>query len=90
MRYWAALRAAAGADSDRVPPGTLAEVLDHLRGAHADSPRFARVLGSCSVLLDEQPVGGRDYGEVDVRGGAVVDLLPPFAGGRSADGAGAR
>jgi len=90
VRYWAALRAAAGVDSERVPAGTLAEVLDHLRETHADSPRFARVLGSCSVLLDEQPVGSRDHPQVDVPGGAVVDLLPPFAGGRSAVRAGAQ
>lgn len=83
MRYWAALRAAAGVDADRVPAGTLTEVLDHLRRAHADSARFARVLGSCSVLVDEHPVGGRDRAEVVVPAGAVVDLLPPFAGGQT-------
>lgn len=82
MRYWAALRAAAGVDSERVPAGTLAEVLDTARRTHADAQRFELVLKTCSVLLDEQPVGGRDHAEVDVPEGAVVDLLPPFAGGQ--------
>ena len=81
VRYWAALRAAAGVDSDLVPPGTLAEVLDNARRVHADVPRFGQVLGVCSVLLDEQPVGRRPRAEVAVSAGAVVDLLPPFAGG---------
>lgn len=81
VRYWAAVRAAAGVASDAVAPGTLADVLAAVRALHADSPRFADVLALCSVLVGEQPVGTRDQGLVDVPADAVVDLLPPFAGG---------
>ncbi len=81
VRYWAALRAAAGVDAEQVPAGTLAEVLDVARHRHADSDRFAKVLGICSVLVAEQPVGIRDHAQVSVPPGATVDLLPPFAGG---------
>ena len=80
VRYWAALRAAADASADSVAAGTLAEVLDAVRTRHADRPRFGQVLGICSVLVDEQPVSG-DHASVEVAAGAVVDLLPPFAGG---------
>jgi len=80
VRYWAALRAAAGTASDQTPPGTLSDVLTAVGVLHADGPRFAQVLGICSVLVDERPVS-QDPGSVDVPAGSVVDLLPPFAGG---------
>ncbi|CAN5877515.1 MoaD/ThiS family protein [soil metagenome] len=81
VRYWAAIRAAAGVPVERVAPGSLQQVLAAVRSLHADSPRFAPVLGVCSVLVDEQPVGTRSHAEVLVSSGSTVDLLPPFAGG---------
>ena len=81
VRYWAALRAAAGTRADRVPPGQLDEVLAGVAASHADRPRFAQVLAICSVLVDEQQVVTRDPADVVVGPGSVVDLLPPFAGG---------
>lgn len=80
VRYWAALRAAAGTASEQAPPGTLADVLAAVRSRHADGPRFGQVLGICSVLVGERPVT-RDPATVQVPAGSVVDLLPPFAGG---------
>jgi len=81
VRYWAAARAAAGRDSDDVEPGTLAQVLGEVRARHAGDERFARVLGVCSVLIGDRPVGARDHDAVRVSPGDVVELLPPFAGG---------
>jgi molybdopterin converting factor small subunit len=81
VRYWAALRAAAGTAAERVTPGRLDEVLAGLAANHGDLPRFAQVLAICSVLVDEQQMGTRDPAEVMVGPGSVVDLLPPFAGG---------
>lgn len=81
VRYWAALRAAAGTPADQVAPGPLEQVLAAAAAAHAGAPRFAQVLAICSVLVDEQPVGARDHADVPVGPGSVVDLLPPFAGG---------
>lgn len=83
VRYWAALRAAAGSSADRVASGRLEQVLDAVAAAHADGPRFAQVLAICSVLVDEEPVGVHHRAEVVVSPGSVVDLLPPFAGGSS-------
>ena len=80
VRYWAALRAAAGTASDQVPPGSLSEVLAAAGARHSDGPRFAEVLRICSVLVDERPVT-QDPAGVDVPADSVVDLLPPFAGG---------
>ncbi len=80
VRYWAALRAAAGTASDQTAPGALSDVLAAVGARHAEGPRFAQVLAICSVLVDERPVTSDPAG-VDVPAGSVVDLLPPFAGG---------
>ena len=87
VRYWASARAAAGVEADRLPvAGELAlaevtaRVLD-LRGATPAADHLARVLGACSVLVGETPVGTRDHATVTVRPGESVEFLPPFAGG---------
>jgi sulfur-carrier protein len=81
VRYWAAARAAAGRDTDEVTGETLAEVLDAVRSLHADQAKFAQVVGVCSVLVGERPVGSRDPATVRIGAGETVELLPPFAGG---------
>jgi len=81
VRYWAAARAAAGRDTDEVTGETLAEVLDAVRSLHADKAKFAQVVGVCSVLVGERPVGSRDPATVRIGAGETVELLPPFAGG---------
>ena len=80
LRYWAAARAAAGTAEDALPAGPLSAVLAAARARHPQ-PRFAQVLGVCSLLVDGQPVGRRDPAHVAVLPGSVVEVLPPFAGG---------
>ncbi|HEX5993692.1 MAG TPA: MoaD/ThiS family protein [Jiangellales bacterium] len=82
LRYWASLRAAAGRTEETVAAGTLAAALAQARAQHTDSPRFEAVLGICAVIVDGTPVGRRDHGDVLLGDGSVVELLPPFAGGR--------
>ena len=79
VRYWAALKQAAGTAEEHVAAATLADLLHTVRREHP--PRFGRVLDVCSFLVDGEPVGGRDHSEVLVGPGTVVDCLPPFAGG---------
>lgn len=81
LRYWAAARSAAGLAQERFAGDTVAEVLTAALARHAESPRFAQVLGVCSLLHGEQPLGVRDPATVAVSDGDVIDLLPPFAGG---------
>jgi hypothetical protein len=52
-----------------------------VRARHADAPRFADIVGICSVLVGSTPVGTRAPEQVALRPGDVVELLPPFAGG---------
>lgn len=83
VRYWAAARSAAGTAEDAVEvsgPMTLADLTSEVVRRHAGS-RFADVIGVCSVLVGDQPVGSREPGTVVVPPGSTVEFLPPFAGG---------
>ena len=81
LRYWASLRAAAGTTEEVVDADTLADALTSARRLHIGQPRFAAVLGICSVIVDGTPVGNRDHAAIRLGDGSVVELLPPFAGG---------
>lgn len=84
VRYWAAARAAAGVDSDTIEVGegtTLAVLLKTVHDLHPDRPKLADVVGVCSVLVGDRPVGATDPDDVAIRPGDTVELLPPFAGG---------
>ncbi|MCW2831505.1 MAG: molybdopterin synthase sulfur carrier subunit [Aeromicrobium sp.] len=81
MHYWASARAAAGLSEERVPAGTLASLLAEISRRHRDRDRFDAVIGTCSVLVGETPVGARDPATVELHPGDTVELLPPFAGG---------
>jgi molybdopterin converting factor small subunit len=81
LRYWASARAAAGvAEEGYDDVGSLADLLAAARVRHGAGD-LPRVLTACSFLVDEHPVGTRDHAEVALPEGAVVEALPPFAGG---------
>jgi molybdopterin synthase sulfur carrier subunit len=78
IRYFAAARAAAGAESETVilrPGSTVAELVERLA---VPGTRLATVLNRCSYLCDGIAV--RDE-TTALRGGNTIDVLPPFAGG---------
>ena len=78
VRFFAAARAAAGAESETVrlgPDATIAELID---GLAARDARLATVLSRCSYLCDGIAV--RDE-TTTLRSGDTIDVLPPFAGG---------
>lgn len=81
VRYWAAVRSAAGIAEEQVEARTLAELQREILRRHRDSDRFADVLSICSTLIGSVPVGARDPSEVTLSAGDTVELLPPFAGG---------
>jgi sulfur-carrier protein len=75
VRYWAGARAAAGVDDERVPVvGTVGGLVAHLGAAR---PHLRPVLAVASVLVDGRTGSGDD----PVPAGALVEVLPPFAGG---------
>ena len=69
VRLFAAAREAAGTDRLEVPTGPLQ--LPEL------GPAFDKVVAICTLLCDGQRVHPGD----EIPDGAVVDVLPPFAGG---------
>lgn len=79
VRYWAAAREAAGTAEERLAAATLAEAIAAASAAHGE--RFARLAAVCSYLVDGAPVGRRDTAAVTLGDDAVVEVLPPFAGG---------
>jgi molybdopterin converting factor small subunit len=81
VRYWAAVRSAAGVAEEQVDARTLADLQQEILRRHSDSERFADVLSICSTLIGSVPVGAREPSEVTLSPGDTVELLPPFAGG---------
>ncbi len=79
VRFWAAARDAAGRTEEPYPPGTLAAVTAEAVVRHG--ARLAAVLERSSFLVDGDPVGARDHAGVRLGPGAVLEVLPPFAGG---------
>jgi molybdopterin synthase sulfur carrier subunit len=80
LRYWAAAKDAAGVAEQTVTAETLAAALaaageSDVRGG------LQAVLQRSSFLIDGQPVGRRAAESVQLRDGAVIEVLPPFAGG---------
>jgi sulfur-carrier protein len=97
MRYWAAAKDAAGVAEEIVTADTLAAALAAVGGrgrddrpASGSAPRPATVAGGSrlgavlarsSFLIDGNPVGTRAAETVALADGAVIEVLPPFAGG---------
>jgi sulfur-carrier protein len=78
VRYFAAARAAAGADEERIdlrPGATLAELVNIIA---ARDVGLAKVLARCSYLRDEIAVRTLD---IELDDAQTIDVLPPFAGG---------
>lgn len=74
IRYFAAARAAAGESTSIADAVSIKDLV----GTVSDGrPELARVLGICTFLLD----GERVEADALLREGALVDALPPFAGG---------
>ncbi len=86
-RYWAAAKEAAGIAEETITAGTLAEALAAARGraGHSEQAgqdsRLRAILARSSFLIDGMPVGTRAPDAVMLSDAAVIEVLPPFAGG---------
>jgi sulfur-carrier protein len=81
MRYWAAAKQAAGAAEENVTAASLADALAQAVARRPSDPDFQAVLARSSFLVDGEQAGGRSPDSVMLREGAVIEVLPPFAGG---------
>lgn len=80
LRYWAAAKDAAGVAEQTITADTLAMALAQA-GESDVRPRLEPVLERSSFLIDGAPVGRRAPESVQLSDGAVIEVLPPFAGG---------
>lgn len=71
VRYFAGARAAAGTAEEKLDIATVSELI-------ASRPGLVRVLNVCSFLVDGLVWHDR---AAPLPSDAVVDVLPPFAGG---------
>ncbi len=76
VRYFAGARAAAGVETETQDAGTLDELVGQIVETHGE--RLEKVLTACSFLVDGTQARDRS---LTLAPGAVVDVLPPFAGG---------
>jgi sulfur-carrier protein len=81
IRYWAAAREAAGVAEESLDALTLSGALDTAQRHHVGDPRFAAVLARSSFLVDGTHVGAGAEATVSLPPGAVIEVLPAFAGG---------
>ena len=73
VRYWAGARRAAGRDSETLH----ADTVGGLRALLAGRAELAKISEVASFLVDGSHAGE----DSALHPGAVVDVLPPFAGG---------
>jgi molybdopterin synthase sulfur carrier subunit len=76
VRYFAGARAAVGVDTETRDAADLQELVGQIVTDHGE--RLERVLTACSFLVDGTSTRDRS---LVLSPGAVVDVLPPFAGG---------
>ncbi len=88
LRYWAAAKEAAGVAEEKVDAPNLTAALAAGLAAIAAEPdggdraeRLRLVLARSSFLVDGSPAGARPHESVVLADGAVIEVLPPFAGG---------
>jgi molybdopterin synthase sulfur carrier subunit len=81
VRYWAAAKHAAGVAEETLDAATLAEALAAAVARRPAASEFAVVLARSSFLVDGEQAGGRAAEAVLLGEGAVIEVLPPFAGG---------
>src|ERR1700722_5471491 len=81
IRYWAAAKDAAGLPEESVEAVTLGEALNTIVADRKPDARLADVLARSSFLVNAVQVGRAARETVLLEEGAVVEVLPPFAGG---------
>jgi molybdopterin synthase sulfur carrier subunit len=81
IRYWAAAREAAGVQEESVDAITLSDLLNTVVASRKPDGRLADVLARSSFLVNADPVGRKARQSIMLDDGAVIEVLPPFAGG---------
>lgn len=81
IRYWAAAKDAAGTPEETVYAVTLRDALNTAVASRKPDTRLAAVITRSSFLVNADPVGRAAKESIVLDEGAVIEVLPPFAGG---------
>jgi len=81
IRYWAAAKEAAGLPEETVEAVSLRDALDAVVASRRPDGRLADVIARSSFLVNADPVGRAVKESIVLDDGAVIEVLPPFAGG---------
>ena len=81
IRYWAAAKEAAGLPEESVEAATLRDALNVAVASRKPDSRLADVIARSSFLVNANPVGRAARESIVLDDGAVIEVLPPFAGG---------
>jgi molybdopterin converting factor small subunit len=81
IRYWAAAKDAAGLPEESVEAVTLRDALNAAVASRKPDSRLADVIARSSFLVNANPVGRAAKESIILDDGAVIEVLPPFAGG---------
>ena len=81
IRYWAAAKEAAGVAEEAVEAVTLRDALNAAVAIRKPGKRLETVIARSSFLVNADPVGRAARESIVLDEGAVIEVLPPFAGG---------
>jgi sulfur-carrier protein len=81
IRYWAAAKEAAGVPEETFDAVTLSDALNAAVASRKQDNRLATVLLRASFLVNADPVGRAAKESIMLDDGAIIEVLPPFAGG---------
>jgi sulfur-carrier protein len=81
IRYWAAAKEAAGVAEESVEAMTLRDALNTAVASRKPDRRLEAVIARSSFLVNADPVGRAARESIVLDEGAVIEVLPPFAGG---------
>ena len=81
IRYWAAAKEAAGLPEETLEAVTLAEALNAAVASRSSGGPLRDILARSSVLVNSTRVNKNAAQDITLSDGAVIEILPPFAGG---------
>jgi molybdopterin converting factor small subunit len=81
IRYWAAAKQAADIAEESVDAITLRDALNTAVASRKPDTRLETVIARSSFLVNADPVGRAAIESIVLDEGAVIEVLPPFAGG---------
>jgi sulfur-carrier protein len=81
IRYWAAAKDAAGMPEESLEAVSLADALNAAVARRKPGSRLREIIARSSFLVNADPVGRGARESIMLDDGAVIEVLPPFAGG---------